>query len=154
MIMALSIPLAGLFLAATVSCAAVVVDLRRRQIPNGLTAGLVTIGIICAAMERGWAGLADAWAGAAIAFGVFLIPYLLGGMGGGDVKLMAAFGALTGLHGILPCMLLVATAGAMTSLLFLGFCRLGRKAPKSAIPYAPAIVIGGLMVAVSEVGRR
>lgn len=151
---ALSLPVVGLFLAATVSSAAVIVDLRRRRIPNGLMAGLLTIGIVCAVMDRGWAGLADAWAGAAIGFGIFLIPYLLGGMGGGDVKLMAALGALTGMRGILPCMSLVAIAGAITSVLFLVFSRLSRKAPDDAIPYAPAIVIGSLMVAASEVGRR
>ncbi len=44
-------------------------------------------------------GALYALAGAAAGFAVFLIFYLLGGMGGGDVKLMAGFGALLGAGG-------------------------------------------------------
>ena len=45
------------------------------------------------ASRRFWARLAGA--------GVFLIFYLLGGMGGGDVKLMAGFGAVLGVPRLL-----------------------------------------------------
>src|ERR1035438_9861698 len=83
-------------LAAIVSIAAITVDIRHRRIPNGLSAGLVLIGILSAGISGGWVGLADGMLGATLAFAVFLIHYLLGGLGGGDVKLMAGFGALTG----------------------------------------------------------
>ena len=46
--------------------------------------------------KSGWPGVLTALAGTAVGFAVFLIFYLLGGMGGGDVKLMAGFGALLG----------------------------------------------------------
>ena len=38
--------------------------------------------------------------GTVVGFAVFLIFYLLGGMGGGDVKLMAGFGALLGVRSV------------------------------------------------------
>ena len=68
----------------------------------------------------------------AIGFVVFLIPYGMGGLGGGDVKLMAGFGALTGLAGRLPALLLVAVAGAATAIVFLVWTRLrGQAVPAS-----------------------
>ena len=47
---------------------------------------------LAARLVRAWFSLIGTLAG----FGVFLLFYLLGGMGGGDVKLMAGFGALLG----------------------------------------------------------
>ncbi len=139
-------------LAAVVSTAAVTTDIRHRRIPNVLSACLLTIGILSAGFSRGWVGLADGMLGATLAFAVFLIPYLLGGLGGGDVKLMAGFGALTGARSVLPALLLVAVAGAMTSVLFLANQRLRSQPACASIPYAPAIVVGGLLVAASQIG--
>ena len=141
-------------LAAAVSAAAITVDIRHRRIPNALSAALLLIGILSAGFSRGWAGLADGMLGATLAFAVFLIPYLLGGMGGGDVKLMTGFGALTGAQGVLPALLLVAVAGALTSVLFLIYRWLRGLAFSAAIPYAPAIVIGSLLVAASQIGAK
>jgi len=149
-----AISILKLTLAATVSIAAITVDIRHRQIPNALSVALLLIGIFPAGLTRGWAGLADVLLGAALGFAVFLVPYLLGGMGGGDVKLMAGFGALTGARGVLPALLLVAVAGATTSVLFLVYRRARGQAFCDAIPYAPAIVIGSLLVAASQIGAE
>lgn len=148
------IPILKFALAAAVSAGAVAVDIRHRQIPNALSVALLLIGISSAGFSRGWAGLADGMLGATLGFAVFLIPYLLGGMGGGDVKLMAGFGALTGARGVLPALLLVAVAGALTSVLFLVYRWLRGQAFCAAIPYAPAIVTGSLLVAVSQIGAK
>lgn len=131
-----------------------VVDMRHGQIPNVFSLALLMIGVSSAALHRGWSGLADAMLGAVLAFAVFLIPYLLGGLGGGDVKLMAAFGALTRVEGVLPALILVAIAGALTSALFLAYDRLRGRAFCTAIPYAPAIVMGSLLVAASQIGVK
>jgi prepilin peptidase CpaA len=141
-------------LAAAVSCTAMLVDVRYRQIPNGFSLALLLIGIFSAALSRGCHGVVDAIIGAVLTFAVFLIPYLLGGMGGGDVKLMAGFGALIGIQGVLPALLLVAIAGALTSVLFLAYLRLRGRTLCAAIPYAPAIVVGSLLVAASQIGAR
>ena len=54
------------------------------------------LGLGAAAIEDGLAGLTDSALGLAIAGGLFLPFCLLGVVGGGDMKLMAAVGAITG----------------------------------------------------------
>ena len=141
-------------LAAAVSAVVVMQDIRHRRISNNLCAVLLFIGMLSACLSRGWSGLAEGLLGAALGFVIFLIPYGLGGMGGGDVKLMAAFGALIGVQGVLPALLLVAMAGAATSVFYLLWMRLRGHAIPVAIPYAPAIVAGSLLVVVSQIGAR
>ena len=90
--------------------------------------------------------------------GVFLIFYLLGGMGGGDVKLMAGFGALLGAKRLFEAALWTAGCGGIMALVVIaaGLVRdlwtrrasSGSKTAPSAdrkadsIPYAPAIAAG------------
>jgi prepilin peptidase CpaA len=143
-----------LTLAAGVSAAVILDDIQHRHIPNQLCAVLLLTGTLSAAICRGWSGFSDGLLGAALGFVVFLIPYGLGGLGGGDVKLMAGFGALTGLRGVLPALVLVSIAGAATSVLCLAWSRLRGRAAPAAIPYAPAIVAGSLLVAFSQMGAR
>jgi prepilin peptidase CpaA len=143
-----------LALAAGVSTAVVMDDIRHRRISNMPCALLLLIGSGSAGFCRGWSGLADGLPGAALGFVIFLIPYGLGGLGGGDVKLMAGFGALTGIQGILPALLLVSIAGAGTALLYVSWSRLRGQSVPLAIPYAPAIVSGSLLVALSQIGAR
>jgi prepilin peptidase CpaA len=143
-----------LVLAAGISAAVVVDDVRHRQISNALCAVLLLTGTLSLGFSRGWSGLADGLLGATLGFVVFLIPYGLGGLGGGDVKLMAGFGALTGMHGVLPALVLVSVAGAATSILYLLWSRVRGTAVPVAIPYAPAIVAGSLLVAFSQIGAK
>ena len=147
-----TIAIVKLALAAGVSAAVVTEDLRHRRIPNTLCAVLLSIGILSAGFSRGWTGVADGLLGATLGFAVFLLAYGLGGMGGGDVKLMASFGALTGAQGVLPALFLVAVSGALTSILYLTLQRLRGRTIAQAIPYAPAIVTGSLLVAFSQIG--
>ena len=58
-------------------------------------------------------------------------------MGGGDVKLMAAFGALLGPSGILLAALLAAPIGGVMAAVAAAWKHQAR-----AIPYAPAIALG------------
>jgi prepilin peptidase CpaA len=149
-----TISILKLALAAGVSAAVVMDDVRYRRISNSLCAVLLLTGTLSSGFSHGWSGLADGLLGATLGFVIFLIPYGLGGLGGGDVKLMAAFGALTGMHGVLPALLLVSVAGAATSILYLLWSRLRDQAIPIAIPYAPAIVAGSLLVAFSQIGAK
>lgn len=75
---------------------AAVTDLRARRIPNWLT---LPAGFLALAIHLTLAGTQGAlWSlfGLALAGLVYLLPYLLGWMGGGDLKLMAAAGAIVG----------------------------------------------------------
>jgi len=139
-------------LALLVSAVIVVEDLRHRQIQNALCGFLLLIGALSAVLCLGWGGLADGLVGCTWGFAVFLIPYGLGGLGGGDVKLMAGFGALIGLRGVIPALILTACAGVATALIYLLWARLRKKTVPTAIPYAPAIVAGSLLVAISQMG--
>jgi Flp pilus assembly protein protease CpaA len=121
-------------LAGLLGLAASVEDLRTRTIPNWLTAAGTAAGMICAA-SGGWRSLALAVAGGAVGFLVMMPLNLCGAMGGGDVKLTAAFGTLLGPAGILGAAVFGAIAGALCA--FVAMLRGAR-----AIPYAPAIAAG------------
>ena len=126
----------GMGIALALGVAASVEDLRRRQVPNWLTVAGLTGGLAGAACA-GWHALGLAAAGAAVGFLVMLPLHRLGALGGGDVKLMAAFGSLLGA----PAILTAAVFGAI----FGGLCAAGARIcnPRvRAIPYAPAIVLG------------
>jgi prepilin peptidase CpaA len=116
---------------------AIAEDLARRRVSNCLVLAGLVCGLALHAAAGGWHGLGIAAAGAVLGFAVLLPFHLLGAMGGGDVKLMAAFGALLGPAGILLAAVLAAILGgvwaAASSL---------RKPGRAAIPFAPAIVLG------------
>ena len=151
-------------LAGAVGIAACVDDLRRRQISNWIPGSAFASGLILQTVQHGWRGAGSALLGTLAGAGVFLIFYLLGGMGGGDVKLMAGFGALLGVKRLLEAALWTAGCGGVMALavigtgLIRGFWSRRKSAgnvvasgePGSrqsgsradSIPYAPAITAG------------
>lgn len=94
----LHVPSQWLFAYSIMLFAPSVTDLSRRQIPNGLTFTICLFALSFGAHCDGAAGLQHALGGFAIAAGLFLALYAIGGVGGGDVKLAAGFGALVGPH--------------------------------------------------------
>jgi prepilin peptidase CpaA len=84
------------FAAAIVSFAACLTDLRWRRIPNVLTLGGAAAALLVQLLLRGSAGATSAAAGWAIGLALFLPIFALRGIGGGDVKLLAALGAWLG----------------------------------------------------------
>lgn len=79
-----------------VGTAAVVEDLRSRTISNWTTLSAMLLGLGFHFASGGWAALGSALGGLLVGFFAFFVFYLLGGMGGGDIKLMAGFGAIVG----------------------------------------------------------
>jgi prepilin peptidase CpaA len=75
---------------------AVVTDLKSRQIPNWLTVSSFALALIFHLFTGGWSGLLLSIGGFATGFGILLVLWLIGGGGGGDVKLMGAIGAWVG----------------------------------------------------------
>lgn len=141
------------WIAVLVGLAASVDDLARRRIANWIPAAAFVSGVVYQSVQGGLRGALASLLGAAAGFGIFLIFYLLGGMGGGDVKLMAGFGAVLGVSRLLEASLWTAACGGLLAAAVLGFRVLRRqvrvwrgqqpaKAAAESIPYAPAIAIG------------
>lgn len=87
------------------------------RIPNTLTVGLALAGFTCQYLGSGVSGLRQAALGLFVGLGLFLLPYLLGGMGGGDVKALAALGTLLGPGAIFQVFLYTALVGSLLSVL-------------------------------------
>lgn len=71
-------------------------DLKERKIPNKITFSGILIGILFNLITGGWTGLTQAVLGLFAGLAIFFLPFAMGGMGAGDVKLMGAIGALMG----------------------------------------------------------
>lgn len=76
-------------------------DLRSGLIPNRLTFSTMGLAVLAHGWMHGFQGMIFSLAGLGMGFGLFLLLYLGGGMGAGDVKLMAAIGAIIGAYGVL-----------------------------------------------------
>ena len=158
---------AQIWIAGFVGVAAIIDDLAHRRIANWIPCFAFLSGVALQSVQNGWRGAGSALLGTAAGAAVFLIFYLLGGMGGGDVKLMAGFGAVLGVKTLLEAALWTAGCGGVMALLVIsgGYLRqlwkkrspgpieppLGKvepagevKAKRTAdsIPYAPAIAMG------------
>lgn len=71
-------------------------DLKERKIPNKITFTGILIGILFNIITGGWMGLLQSLLGMFAGLAIFFLPFVMGGMGAGDVKLMGAIGALMG----------------------------------------------------------
>jgi prepilin peptidase CpaA len=91
-------------------------DWRSRRIPNFLTFGGALAGIVFQTAVMGWVGLFQALTGLLLGLGLLLLPYILGGMGAGDVKALAALGAWLGPKGIFSVFCYMGMAGGLMSL--------------------------------------
>ena len=76
---------------------AYVIDARVLKVPNWITFPLAFTGIAFHCFTSGWAGLGFAMMGLAAGLATLLPLYAVGGMGAGDVKLMAGAGAWVGM---------------------------------------------------------
>lgn len=108
-------------IAVAVVLAAVVTDLKSRRIPNLLTFGAALTAVIVHGYVEGWSGVGMALAGWLVGAAFFFPFFALGGMGAGDVKLMAAVGAWLGPGAIMWVALYSSIAGAVMALVVAGF---------------------------------
>jgi prepilin peptidase CpaA len=146
-------------------------DLRWRRIPNWLVLPFLAGGLVVAGYVGGWHGLGQGLEGMALGTVAYGVLAWMGGMGMGDVKLVAAIGVwigpgqllialvLTGLVGGVMA-LLWATLGGFAGELFQNVGSLARNVRERGmrphpelvlsnvrtrkLPYAPAIAIGTL----------
>ena len=148
-----------------------VVDIRSRRIPNALTATMAATGVGLAATGLSGISLGASLAGCALGLALMLPGHALGATGAGDVKLMAAVGAVVGPALVISAFLFTAIAGGVLALaVALRRRRLGATlagtgrliaAPgearqelraatgSSRFAYGPAIAIGSMLAALT-----
>jgi prepilin peptidase CpaA len=93
-------------------------ELTRRRVPNALTVFGMATGLLLGYLPGG-ISLKASLGGLAIGFGLLFLFYMFGGMGGGDVKMMGAVGALLGYPLIVPVVMYTALVGGLMAILML-----------------------------------
>ena len=95
------------------SLIATVIDVRTRRIPNVLTATMASVGIGLAAFGISGLSIWGSVVGLLVGLALMLPGHLLGATGAGDVKLMAAIGAIVGPALVFSAFLFSALAGGV-----------------------------------------
>ncbi len=165
--LASALPPVLMLLAAGLLIVAACCDVLTRLIPNAIPAALAVIGLLLRMLDGSWAWSLLAFA---IVFAVTFGCWLRGWMGGGDVKLLAACALLVPPEAVFPMITMVGVAGGALAAIYLVARRIvPRPTPRApgqrpkgflaralraehwrlsrgtALPYAVAIAIGGLM---------
>lgn len=107
---------AALAVLAIGALAATVVDIRTRRIPNVLTAAMSGVGIALAATGSSGITPLAALVGFSLGMALMMPGYMLGATGAGDVKLMAAIGAILGPTLVISAFLFTAIVGGLLAL--------------------------------------
>ncbi|MEM9799942.1 MAG: prepilin peptidase [Planctomycetota bacterium] len=110
-------------------------DLRSREIPNWIAAGLFASSLIVLATGRHPAGASDLFLGATVAAAGSVALFAVGAMGGGDVKLLVALGATLGIQAFVPFLVATFIVGGILALI-------AKRRGESEIAYAPAMFLG------------
>jgi prepilin peptidase CpaA len=111
----------GWLLIVLILCA--ITDLRSRRIPNLLTYATILAAPAAYGIIGGWDGLLFSLGGLACGFALLILPYLMGGMGAGDVKLMSGVGAVLGLQQTAVCFVFIALCGGVMAVGYMVYRR-------------------------------
>ncbi len=151
---------------ATILIAAVIIDLKERRIPNWLTLPSLVVGLAIQTARGGGEGLVTGLTGAVAGAALLAVPFALGWMGGGDMKLLAAVGAFMGaplshltVHldrdaaGLMAPGWLASSGNLVSSLRHIFLIWLPNPAAKPAalatsIPFGPALALGAFAAVV------
>ncbi len=132
-------------LIGAVTGAAVVIDVEQRRIPNTITYSGTLVAVSMAVLI-GMPGVVSALAGALIGGGMTSVAVLVGGggLGLGDAKFSAFAGAVLGLAGVVPYLVLSTSAGVLVGIYLLSTGH-GRRA---TFPFGPSLAAGLLIALV------
>ena len=114
-----TLPGAGQILLGILVAVAAVFDIRYRRIPNWLVLAGIIIGLAWNTSASGWSGLLHSSEGLGLGFALYFPLYLIRARGAGDVKLLAATGAITGPGNIFLICILTAILGGIIALIVL-----------------------------------
>lgn len=141
----LSIALLGVLAVLLVSAG--IEDLRIREIANwknGAIAALAPLFWWSVGLPA-WPGMAIQLGIGLIVFGVFTIAFVLGQMGGGDVKMLGAIALWFPWEPLLDLLMIMAIAGGVITALLLIDRRVRRARGPIEVPYGVAIAFAGLV---------
>ena len=144
-------------------------DLKYRKVPNALTFPAMVLGLVMMLVHQGPPGLLNGVVSGAGVFAFMMILRALGGLGGGDVKLMTAiacaggwpFVAWAGVYGmfiggVMGLVVLVWKRNVFEALIKEAgrLKRFGRHDPSKGhpIPYAVALAAGTLLALARDAG--
>jgi prepilin peptidase CpaA len=96
--------------------AAALWDIRKRRIPNSLSAAVMVAGLGSAALGEGWRAALSGLGSAILTVILMWLPWCKGRIGGGDVKLAAAAATWVGLARLPEYLLGTALAGGVVAL--------------------------------------
>jgi len=88
-------------------------DLKQHRVPNLLSLAALLVGLVSNSLLLGWSGLFSSLGGLLLGLGLMLPFYWKKGMGAGDVKLMAAVGAMLGTSTVLIAIAATLISGAV-----------------------------------------
>jgi len=111
-----SLPPWAAWLLVAVLIEAAIIDGRLLKVPNWLTFHLAAGGLAYWAVTAGWSGLATSVVGLIVGLALLLPLYAIGGMGAGDVKLLAGVGAWVGPGVTLGAFVVSAVIGGLIGL--------------------------------------
>jgi leader peptidase (prepilin peptidase)/N-methyltransferase len=122
------------------------IDLAHTIIPDTITLPGIIAGVV-ASVAITPVGLSNALVGIGLGGGLFFLVAVLsrGGMGGGDIKLIAMIGAFLGWRAVLVTILLGALSGAIVGVALI---LLKQKRRKDPVPFGPFLALGALLAMV------
>jgi|SRR5690606_20685251 len=129
-----------LWLALAVGIVALCFDVTQFRIPNWLAVSAMLLGMTYHSIVHGIAGAGASLIGAAIGFFPMLLVYLCKGIGAGDVKLFAGFGALLHLEYTIMLMALSFIFAGIVSILFIAY-RFMLKLVKRSYYYTNSLLV-------------
>ena len=151
-----------LLLIATIGA---IYDWKLRRVPNWLTFGGLGAILIFNIFYSGINGFVTSLLGLLTGLAILFIPYIAGGMGAGDVKLLGTLGAIVGYKDIILIFFYTAISGLILGIIWLIFSpeRLkflittGQILPvidkKQKIPYALAILMGTILYIMFDINN-
>ncbi len=148
-------------------------DIKEKKIYNKIIFPGLLAGLVLNLLQHGFSGLTFSLYGFLLGLGLLFLPFSLGGLGAGDVKLLGLVGIFKGAYFVINTFLLAAVLGGVFSIIVLvkkgmllttikkiatdiknivvslfkvnTFSQINKSSGSIAIPFAPAIVIGTLL---------